>query len=268
MTDATVGVLGRWMNRARARFARWAVMRQLVGPKVLRAVAAERPEAFFVEIGANDGKMMDPLRATIMRSRWQGLLIEPVPELFATLRDNYRALEDRVQAVNAAIGGRDGPMAFYYLRDAEGQPPLKSWAHGLGSFHKEVVLKHADRIPGIEKYLASISVPCLTWASLCSRHALKRLDVLLIDTEGSENEILAQLDFERWRPALLIYEHHHFDKTALATLDHRLRQSGYTMFREGLDTWCLDGRGESGVSAGLIGRVPRWVAQGRYAMAV
>jgi FkbM family methyltransferase len=256
------------LQRARRRFRRWRVLRQLLGPWVLNAVATERPEAFFIEIGANDGQMMDPLRTTILRSRWNGLVVEPVPELYARLVANYQPVLGRVRPVNAAVSRVDGDMLFYHLRNLRGCQPLPAWALGLGSFRRDVLEKHADRIPDLHGHIHAIDVPCLSWDTLCSRYQVRSVDVLLTDTEGYDGEIIAQLDFERWRPALLIYEHHHFESAELSALDQRLRAAGYLMFREGLDTWCLDTRPGTGLSLHLLGQMPRRIQQGRYALAV
>ena len=35
----------------------------------------------FVQIGANDGLHNDPVREFIVRDRWEGVLIEPLPEV-------------------------------------------------------------------------------------------------------------------------------------------------------------------------------------------
>lgn len=240
--EALFSFVSRLPQRLRRRFARWRVLRQLAGPKVLAAFAEEVPEALFVEIGANDGKMMDPLRATVLATRWRGWLIEPVPELHAELERNYAGAGDRVIAVNAAIGTSDGPLEFHHLRELTGRPPLPGWARGLGSFRREVILKHVERLPTLPEHLTTVQVPSLTWQSFCARWSVPRVDVVLIDTEGFEAQILAQLDLVVWRPVLLIFEHHHLDPATVSALHERLRTAGYRLFTEGLDTWGLDGR--------------------------
>ena len=217
---------------------RWHAL-WLAGPALLRQLAREHPQAFFVQVGANDGAMMDPLRKHVLSSRWRGLLIEPVPQLFARLKGNYAAAADRVRAVNLAIATEDGELPFFHLEDQPGLPPLPEWVAGLGSFRRDVVLKHAGRIPQFERYLSEIRVPCATWDSLCRGHGVDQIDVLVIDTEGYDFEIIRQIDFTRQRPLLLVYEHHHFDDDTRKACQALLQAHGYTLFEEVLDTWGL-----------------------------
>jgi hypothetical protein len=44
---------------------------------------------FFLQVGAMDGKNFDPLFKHVRRFNWQGLLIEPLPDMFERLRQNY-----------------------------------------------------------------------------------------------------------------------------------------------------------------------------------
>ena len=253
------------VRRALRRFRFHREVAKLAGPKVLRELAEVWPDLVFVQVGANDGKMMDPIRSTILRTRWRGLVVEPVPELFAALKLNYQHARDRVQAVNAAVSSAGGDAEFYHLRDRSGLPPLPPWAAGLGSFHRDVILAHRDRLEQIEKYLTIINVRCMTLTSLCESHGLNGMDLLVIDTEGYDFEIIKQLDFQRYRPFVLIFEHHHFDEETERACTDRLKRNGYSLFREGLDTWALDVGREDVRYERLLEKVGGWVVNSRYA---
>src|SRR5688500_13005578 len=54
-------------------------------PSVIGKFAQLHPDAFFVQIGANDATHNDPLNRAIRRADWRGLLVEPVPYVFARL---------------------------------------------------------------------------------------------------------------------------------------------------------------------------------------
>lgn len=43
----------------------------------LESYSLNRPDFFFVQIGANDGRLDDPLRDSILRHNWRGVLVEP-----------------------------------------------------------------------------------------------------------------------------------------------------------------------------------------------
>jgi FkbM family methyltransferase len=215
--------------------------RRLAGTRLIRAFAEVYPDAFFVEIGSNDGVQHDFLRPFIVEGRWRGIMVEPVPYVFERLRENYGSL-GRVALENAAIGDRDGTLPFYHLREAEPgeRARLPGWYDGIGSFSREIVTSHAAHIPDIESRVIRSEVPTLTFESLCRRHDVSTLDLVLIDTEGYEFEIVKSIDLEARHPRLLVYEHFHLEPGDRERCAQRVRAHGYETMEEGFDTWCLD----------------------------
>jgi len=59
--------------------AAWRLKRKCAGLKLLRTFAAEHPDAFFIEVGSNDGEAGDYLHPHIPSKRWSGIMVEPVP---------------------------------------------------------------------------------------------------------------------------------------------------------------------------------------------
>lgn len=200
------------------------------------------PDAVFVQIGANDGVLYDPMRRQILRRRWRGVMVEPVPEIYARLQHNYRDLYPRVRLDNVAVSATPGQQPFYHLAQvsdpvAEGLPV---WYHALGSFHKDVVLSHREHIPDIDERLVQRMVPCVTVQELCERHGLERVDLVQSDTEGHDFEVIKLLNLEQLRPKLLLYEHHHLgshDRDACKTLLHN---NGYECMEYGYDTLAIN----------------------------
>jgi FkbM family methyltransferase len=205
---------------------------------LIREFADAYPDARFVQIGSNDGKMEDPLRESILRKPWRGVLVEPVPQLFDALRANY-AGRDGLAFENVAVSSREGTMPFYHLAAPPGAAALPVWAAGLGSFSREVVVSHAHRIPGIEQYVVQREVPVIGFETLCRRNGVTSLDLLHIDAEGHDYEILKSVDLERWQPRLLIYERHHLSAAQQGEILARVEKLGYAHMSQGLDTFCL-----------------------------
>jgi FkbM family methyltransferase len=214
--------------------------RRLAGPKLLTAFAEAFGDAVFVEIGANDGDQHDHLRPLIDKHHWRGVMVEPVPYVFARLRRNYQHL-DRIALENAALSDHDGHRAFYHLAPVPdfAAVGLPQWYDGIGSFSKEAVLDHERLIPDIADRLVTTQVQCLTFSSLCEKHGLPHVDLLVVDTEGYDHEILAGIDFARWRPALVVYEHYHLSAADRRRTRERMQAAGYGTMPEGFDTWCL-----------------------------
>lgn len=233
------------LRRAWRAWRAWQLQRRSrredPGLRLVRSFARAYPRAFFIQIGSNDGDQLDPLRAEILARRWRGIMVEPVPYVFERLRSNYGRYATRIQLYNVAIADRDGTLPFYHLArvDDYARSGLPRWYDALGSFNREVVLKHAEFIPDIADRIVTAQVPALSFETLCSRHGVQSLDLLHIDTEGYDYEILRRIDFARWRPRLLIYEHHHLSTADRAECKAHLTSFGYDTYEYGLDTWAL-----------------------------
>jgi FkbM family methyltransferase len=234
------------------------IERRLAGPKLLRAFAREYPEAFFVEIGSNDGDRHDHLRPLILAHAWRGVMVEPVPYVFERLRRNYAAVADRVELENAAVGERDGPAPFFHMAQAPEaeRAGLPDWYDGIGSFSRETVLSHARKIPGMEARLVATEVPVLTFDSLLTKHGGREPDLVVIDAEGHDHEILRTIDLEAHRPRLVVYEHFHLSDADRAAARARLEAAGWDTMEEGFDTWCLDPRPADHLTALWHGLAP------------
>jgi hypothetical protein len=74
--------------------------------------ASTRPLRF-VQVGANDGVYGDPLRAYIERHHWRGILVEPQPDVFARLVENYRGSCDNLIFENVAISPDEHILRLY-----------------------------------------------------------------------------------------------------------------------------------------------------------
>jgi hypothetical protein len=73
-------------------------------------------EAYFVKVGANDGRTGDPLCELITsRSEWRGLFIEPVGFAFAKLLSNYAYGRVRFVFARVAVAETTGVRPFFYV---------------------------------------------------------------------------------------------------------------------------------------------------------
>lgn len=229
----------------------------LAAPQLLQAFADAYPTATFVEIGSNDGEQHDHLRPLILARDWTGVMVEPVPYVFERLRHNYGHVAG-VALENAAIGPADGEVPFYHLVDAapEERASLPDWYDGIGSLSKDFVLGHAKHMPDLEERIVCRQVPALTFESLCDRHGLDHVDLLVVDAEGSDWEILRRIDFERRRPHLVIYEHFHLPPADRAAARAHLAALGYDTMEEGFDTFCLHAGADAAVREAWSGLTP------------
>ena len=234
---ADVVLRSRLRERAQRRRAR-----DHAGRLLLDAFADAHPEPVFIEIGANDGVAEDHLAPFVRRHRWRGVMVEPVPHVFERLRRNYEDVGG-VALENAAIASHDGTAQFHILA-----PTGEAGRAGLdggdlfGSLRPDSVEGIWSDFPELDRRLDTIEVPCMSFESLCRRHGIDSLDLLVIDTEGYDQEILAQVDIDGLRPRIVVYEYCHMPGETRREWEGRFEAMGYELMDEGLDTWCVDAR--------------------------
>ena len=190
-------------------------------------------DAVFVQVGAHHAD--DEVRRLALRRRWRGLLIEPLPHIFAKLESNYSGVK-RFHCINSAVSDQSGTdMPFYFLPDATIEAlELPWWSDQVGSFDRAQVAKHFPA--HISPHIRSVLVPVDTLSNILIKNNITKLDVLQIDAEGYDYRILSQLDFNQWLPRILIFEHSNLSDEDLATADSLLRGKGYALSRLGYDT--------------------------------
>ena len=163
-------------------------------------------EASVVVIGANDGPSTDPAFQLFKNHpNWHGTFVEPVPYLFEKLKKNYGD-SARYSFVNTAISSRTGEQKFYFVSPSARAdiPALPTWVEQLGSFDRNHI---AAQLQGrLAPYITEIDVPAITLHELFARVSQKRLDLLVLDTEGHDWKILQQLDLDTWRPQVIVFE--------------------------------------------------------------
>jgi FkbM family methyltransferase len=185
-----------------------------------------RDEFFFVQIGAFDGRRGDHLHRLIRAHHWRGILVEPQPQAFDLLKQNYAGEQD-LRFFNVAIGPSNGTLRLYTR--TTGCVPIAS------------VSKHLLVKPGHSRgEILGIDVPCWTFDRLLQESgAPERIDLLQIDTEGFDYEIIRSICFDRVKPSIIRYEHALLsDRDSNACLE-QLADHGYRFVLEDCDTMAM-----------------------------
>lgn len=199
----------------------------------LQALAGCQDEVFFIQIGANDGEQNDPLRHFVEKCNWTGILVEPVPEYFDTLKRNYSGREG-LHFENVAISDSDEVRELWYLEDLKGRLP--EWARGLGSFFKDEVT--SVDLPGLnlDEFLRKIDVPCLSFNKLLEKHRHPVVDLLIIDVQGFDGKIVQQIDFTLVQPKVIVFEHNLLEQVEKEQCRKLLESRGYRLVEDHWDT--------------------------------
>jgi FkbM family methyltransferase len=168
---------------------------------IVTYLASLRPNFFFVQVGANDGKRDDPIHEYVERFRLRGILIEPQPKTFESLKATYAHRPDLV-LVNAAIAPVDGKVTIYQARSPDGSEP---WVDLLTSFDLTTLRKTLG--PRSSALVEQVEVRAVSPATLLAEHTFNQVDLLQVDTEGYDYEVLKLFDLPLLRPSIVHFEH-------------------------------------------------------------
>lgn len=142
------------------------------------------------------------------------MLIEPLPDKFEELKRNYNSCYANVEFSNVAISPFPGELILYRASVMRGSD-VDAYLSTISSFDRSRIWK---QIPSNLKDKVSIkdfSVPSLSLTKAIDQSSFEKLDVLVVDTEGFDDQVIYSLDFRKYRPALIYFEHGHLSPGAL-----------------------------------------------------
>ena len=175
-----------------------------------------KPDGFFVEVGANHPTELSNTWFLEQRG-WSGVLIEPLTEKCALLREARKAS----QVFQVAIGAAED----------RGLVELKIPSDDVCAMVKVPKRKNMVAIKTETVRLATLD-------DILAEAGNPRIDFVSIDVEGMEMDVLRSFDLERHRPGLVMLEDH---LTNLDLIEH-LPPRGYKMVRRtGINNWFIPG---------------------------
>jgi FkbM family methyltransferase len=172
---------------------------------------------FFVEFGATDGVELNNSWLMEKQFGWQGILAEPARGWHGDLKQNrdctietrcvWRATGETLQFTEAPRGENSAISTF---------------------------VKPTRKLRG-----QSYDVETISLNDLLEQHnAPEVIDYISVDTEGSEFDILNNVDFDRWSFRVMTVEHNHAPQRA--DIHKLLTEKGYTRILEPIsrfDDW-------------------------------
>ena len=197
-----------------------------------------------IQIGANDGYHNDPLYRFIRSFDWRGVLVEPQINVFSRLKSNYANVSN-LKFENAAISNLKTSIPFFKISFSDAR-----WATGLGSFDKQHIIHHIEKgyvdkwakregvqIPAKqEDYITSVEVNTISFDALIVKHNIDRVDGIFMDCEEFDEEVLRSIEIKKYDPRIIFFEHLHFQDKDYAKLVEELKDLGYTVERDTMDT--------------------------------
>lgn len=157
----------------------------------------------FVEVGAYDGIAWSNT-SCLAEAGWKGLMFEPVPQFYKKCAARY-GNNDRVEVVKCCIGDRNGETKVYIGSSLSTTSPEMVEIYNDLEWSRHV---HLDKKRFIKSSIYTLD-------HMLEKHNWNEgFDVLVVDTEGTELQVLNGFDIDKWLPKLAIIEAHekHKDK--------------------------------------------------------
>lgn len=151
---------------------------------------------YFMQIGASDGVQNDPLYGLIKQFDWAGIMLEPQKKSFYSLKLNYYNRESKIKLLNFALSDKNETRKLYKCKYRGKEIEQLS----------SLVLRDSDRenIYFDENYFEQVN--CVTFEFLIEKYKIKKIDLLLVDTEGYDFNIIQMFPFEKFQPKIIQFE--------------------------------------------------------------
>jgi len=153
----------------------------------LDLVFAGQDTGTYVDVGGGH-PVADNVSFYFYLKGWRGLIVEPQEKLAGL----YAHVRPRDHTVSCLAGRSAGETEFHVV----------DTLHGFSSTVREYATGASQFGAGFR----TVTKPVRTLAGLCAEAGLERIDFLKIDVEGAEAEVLAGMDFERFRPRVVLVE--------------------------------------------------------------
>jgi FkbM family methyltransferase len=161
---------------------------------LLHRVLANCRYRYYVDVGAGHPTIHSVTRY-FHDQGWQGVNIEPRPEMHRLL------CLSRTRDVNLRVGIADKPGADN-LRLVSVDGVSRAEGGGLSTFDPNLAEAQRDLGRGVE----SIPTDTRTLTSIFEELSLQAVSFLKIDVEGYEFHVIAGMDWQKWRPRVVLVE--------------------------------------------------------------
>ncbi|WP_417522066.1 FkbM family methyltransferase [Marinobacter sp.] len=200
----------------------------------------------FIQVGASDGLRWDPLRKHIVKNKWRGVLVEPLPLVYELLKKNYDyfSKNDNLQFVNAAISHQTGGTLKFWScskKFLEGMDIDQQlfWLR-MSSVDENFIAGKIETItnkPVTNDCIVNFNTPILTISEIvkCYLNGTSP-DLIFIDAEGHDDSVIYGISFELYKPRWIVFESTALGLDRSRKLLDFLTEKGYFVKVMGSDT--------------------------------
>jgi FkbM family methyltransferase len=187
----------------------------------------------FVDIGGN--RPQNAVSKIFLEYGWTGLVVEPIPENAEMFRQAEWPIVEEF-ALTSPEKAQDKFCDFHLA--------------GPGGEHSSLSLSGIN--PNSLKN-RTIRVQLTTLEKLLSKHGINQINLLSIDTEGTEIDVLKGLDFDKHEIDLILCEDWHRDRD----IHNYLKSKGFKIIlRTGFNSWYI--KSDIDLQLPFAGRVKLW----------
>jgi FkbM family methyltransferase len=181
----------------------------------------------FVQVGGMDGIRFDDLYDFVKSRQANGIIFEPLPDLFEELKKNY-AYNKEIVLIQSAVHPNEKQVMMYRVAPAHLEQ-LPEWAVGIASLDPE----HHQRSGIDQRYIEPVAVQAQHLMDAIHKNFQSReIDLLQIDAEGFDAEVLKMVDFTKLKPRIIKFEFVNLSKNVIRASMRLLRKEGYFCFYE------------------------------------
>ncbi len=222
---------------------------------VCRVLLGRVERAAIAQVGANDGKINDPLYGLIRAhaERTRVLHIEPQAALVPVIRENF-AFHPAHDVHQGAVGA-PGRLTLHAVAERVWPKLVVPYAAGWPAYRAPTGVTSSNRAQ-VEAWVAAHlpdpaaregAVEAFEVASqpldaiLATVWEDVALDILQVDVEGADDTVLYHAALERTAPAIVCFESKFLDAGRMARLTAHLEGLGYAVFRSPENSIALKG---------------------------
>lgn len=153
---------------------------------------------FYVVCGGNDGYGFDPTYYLERFRNWKGVIIEPLPTAAKLCKNN----RPNSQVFEYALVSNDYQESYIDLYDCNFMSVTQATQYDI-----EEWMRSGEEAQNITA--KKLKVPAITLNKLIVDNSIEtKIDLLVIDVEGSEEEVLRGFDLDKYKPEHILVEIH------------------------------------------------------------
>lgn len=164
----------------------------------------------YVDLGAYDGVESSNTLFFEESCGWSGICVEPLPSAFKKLKENRNCI-----CINKCASDCNGTAKFMHVKPSicppspreKGRTSNYEKMSGLINYYSSEHLEIIDNIIntyGGEKNI--FNSDCMDINDILNLLSVKKIDLLSMDTEGSELNILKHIDFSKYDIEIIVVE--------------------------------------------------------------